>query len=174
MAGDVASDSTTQSSANSSNVPSTIMPASTMEILSPFVRLCRNGSAFVIVVSFRDNQFYNLLLKPAGLLRLFARRKCSQDRLNRIFSQLAGYTVFGGFPKEFSVDEYPHNSTQNTHKLILHGVRETYLDVGIQQLISNKFSKFPKNSGGCREREDQHQQSCLIQWRRYFFFFQIV
>src|ERR1043165_608464 len=103
MAGEVASDSTTQSSANSSNVPSTIMPASTMEILSPFVRLCRNGSAFVIVVSFRDNQFYNLLPKLAGPLCLFARRECSQELEQDCFS----INWVGGFLKGFRVDNDP-------------------------------------------------------------------
>lgn len=63
--------------------------------------------------------------------------------------------------------------TENAQELILHRVCETDLYIGLPQLISDEFCKFPKHSRGCRERDNQYCEDHSIMPRGKFLLFQI-
>lgn len=68
-----------------------------------------------------------------------------------LFSWGLGKMISCDFLKLLEADPHPRRSAQDAHKLILHGVLEAHLNVGIQPLIADEFGKFPKDCRGCRE-----------------------
>ena len=70
-------------------------------------------------------------------------------------------------------DTGPSRPATKAHELVLHGIGQADLYIGMQPQVDTKLTELPKDGGCCSQSDDQHQEYKSIQCCDQFLLLQI-